>query len=158
MSYWWWMIELIITGTFIKLFPDAVAEFHPLCARQSVSSEVKLLFCFPLKASHCDRSLNSRVLGHLTSDKNNLKMDKHPFRENCCSDFVTMSVLIRQIELLSFLLTAHNKQPNSWCILSDKAIYFLSAEIGNTHSGNWTANEEWKIQTSSPLHHHLYKP
>lgn len=57
--------------------------------------------------------------------------------------------LMRQMELLSFPLTAYNKQTSSLCILSDTAIYFLSGKTGNTHSCNWTTNEEWKTASLS---------
>lgn len=34
------------------------------------------------------------------------------------------------------IISVDSEQTNSLCILSDKAIYFLSGKTGNTHSGN----------------------
>jgi len=68
MYYWRWS-KLIITGTFIKLLLDATSEFHTLCGEirgrlvnlcplRCMQREVKLLFCFPLNISHCDRGVD----------------------------------------------------------------------------------------------------
>lgn len=132
-----------------------------VCLRPPPQKKVKFPPCFPLNTSYCDRGFQHLKgfieICHIMSDENNSRIDKQSLSWKLLFRVCNNVFLIRQIELLSFPLTAYNKQTNSLCILSDKAIYFLSGKTRNTHSGNWTTNEEWKIQTSSPIHHHLYK-
>lgn len=103
--------------------------------------------CFSLTIEHV--KLYIEICG-VMSEKNNFRMSKQSLSWKLLFRLCNNVFLIRQIELLSFLLTAYNKQTNSLCILSDKAIYFLSTKTGNTHSGNWTANEEWKFKLPFP--------